>query len=114
MALSAARTSELANLKEQAQTELDHTREVSLLCDSAEGTVSYSRVGSAKQRRVGEVQRLGAELSLDAFGDGEVLEHRNVPVDLARSTQPDGAGNVAELKDAGESGMSGSVGACAS
>src|SRR5437763_1805026 len=72
-------------LEREPQSHLELPGEVRLSSDLAERTAAERNIGPVEQWSVRGVQCLAPELRFQLFTNRYVLEHRHIPVHLARS-----------------------------
>src|ERR1017187_2873444 len=68
-------------LEHELQCELEYAR-IGRGGDPAKGARRNRRNRIREIRAVLGIERLGAELELEAFGEGEILEHRHIHVEV--------------------------------
>src|SRR5919198_1235367 len=81
-----SRGTEVSTSEQEASAELDLSRTVDLAVDHAEVPISHGSIGVTEAGRVGEVEKLGAQLQLHGLANLEVLDKGEIQVANAIAT----------------------------
>src|SRR5215469_14685724 len=86
----------LCRLERKTHRQLKLPREVRLAGDLPEAAAAKGNARTVEQRRIESVESLAAELRLEPLADDHILEHREVPIRLARAAHIDRPAYIAE------------------